>query len=243
MSELQHPKFTVLRNSLKVHLTVKVLTLCNRRICRNSFSGYSVMALIRDGYLFRFRNLTENKNRIKGAVIIEIQGLDPFKLLSEPTFPADFDLPNPQMFHFRQSENENLGIHSLLPLCTSRVFEQAVVLQGPVGPGSLGNAADALLLVAKQKSKASVPCCLEDLLLSEEVMQANNYASPLKEKDFTSTRNLEGKTYEALAVDCEMCGSHGTSVLARVSIVDLEGAEVFDALVKPQAEITDYRTR
>ena len=50
---------------------------------------------------------------------------------------------------------------------------------------------------------------------------------------------------KSLAIDCEMVGvgyQGKTSVLARVSLVNLYGHCVYDKFVKPQEEVTDYRT-
>ena len=45
------------------------------------------------------------------------------------------------------------------------------------------------------------------------------------------------------ALDCEMCFTlHGVA-LVKVSVVDIDGAIVYDALVKPYAEVIDYNTR
>lgn len=43
-------------------------------------------------------------------------------------------------------------------------------------------------------------------------------------------------------MDCEYVGTHRGSMLARISIVDSNGKEIYDKLVKPTEEITDYRT-
>ncbi|KAK3391111.1 ribonuclease H-like domain-containing protein [Podospora didyma] len=48
-----------------------------------------------------------------------------------------------------------------------------------------------------------------------------------------------------VAIDCEMVGTgdggHG-NMLARVSIVDFHGRQVYDSFVKPQEKVTDWRT-
>lgn len=60
----------------------------------------------------------------------------------------------------------------------------------------------------------------------------------------TSEKLLNAKTSNNIfALDCEMCyTSHGLE-LARVSIVDVKLKDVYEALVKPEAEILDYNTR
>lgn len=55
---------------------------------------------------------------------------------------------------------------------------------------------------------------------------------------------LNAKTASNIyALDCEMCyTTHGLE-LARVSIVDVHLRDVYEALVKPEAEVLDYNTR
>lgn len=49
-----------------------------------------------------------------------------------------------------------------------------------------------------------------------------------------------------IAIDCEMVGvgprPHLESALARVSVVNYNGEQVYDSYVKPQEEVTDWRT-
>ncbi|GIX61001.1 exoribonuclease, putative [Babesia caballi] len=47
---------------------------------------------------------------------------------------------------------------------------------------------------------------------------------------------------KAFAMDCEMVSTSGGTALARVTVVDSLLRVVFDAMVKPQANVTDYRT-
>lgn len=60
----------------------------------------------------------------------------------------------------------------------------------------------------------------------------------------TSEQLLNAKTSKNIyALDCEMCyTAHGLE-LARVSIVDVEMRDVYEALVRPEAEVLDYNTR
>lgn len=44
------------------------------------------------------------------------------------------------------------------------------------------------------------------------------------------------------AIDCEMVGGHGKSLLARVSIVDDNCRVVYDHYVQPTESVYDYRT-
>ncbi|XP_033044970.1 interferon-stimulated gene 20 kDa protein isoform X1 [Trachypithecus francoisi] len=50
---------------------------------------------------------------------------------------------------------------------------------------------------------------------------------------------------EVVAMDCEMVGMgpHRESGLARCSLVNVHGAVLYDKFIRPEGEITDYRTR
>ncbi|XP_064123181.1 interferon-stimulated gene 20 kDa protein isoform X1 [Loxodonta africana] len=50
--------------------------------------------------------------------------------------------------------------------------------------------------------------------------------------------------FEAVAMDCEMVGLGPSreSGLARCSLVDARGAVIYDKFIRPEGEITDYRT-
>ncbi|NP_001290166.1 interferon-stimulated gene 20 kDa protein isoform X2 [Pan paniscus] len=50
---------------------------------------------------------------------------------------------------------------------------------------------------------------------------------------------------EVVAMDCEMVGlgPHRESGLARCSLVNVHGAVLYDKFIRPEGEITDYRTR
>ena len=45
------------------------------------------------------------------------------------------------------------------------------------------------------------------------------------------------------SVDCEMCYTTSGLELARVSVVDVNGTETYESLVKPATEVVDYNTR
>ncbi|KAK1327857.1 hypothetical protein QTO34_012766 [Cnephaeus nilssonii] len=49
---------------------------------------------------------------------------------------------------------------------------------------------------------------------------------------------------EAVAMDCEMVGlgPNNESGLARCSLVDIKGGVVYDKFIRPEGEITNYRT-
>lgn len=76
-------------------------------------------------------------------------------------------------------------------------------------------------------------------------MQINRDSASSSNKAFDKdTMNPHTGLTEELAIDCEMVECYErTSVLARVSIVNLFGHPVLDKYVAPPDKVTDYRTR
>lgn len=85
---------------------------------------------------------------------------------------------------------------------------------------------------------------------------AEAYGTSIKSTSTPDTKHAEDKINEGLsttaeagkyiAIDCEMVGVGPTpdtdSALARVSIVNYHGHQLYDSFVKPKEAITDYRT-
>lgn len=85
---------------------------------------------------------------------------------------------------------------------------------------------------------------------------AEAYGTSIKSTSTPDTKHAEDKVNEGLsttaeagkyiAIDCEMVGVGPTpdtdSALARVSIVNYHGHQLYDSFVKPKEAITDYRT-
>lgn len=61
-------------------------------------------------------------------------------------------------------------------------------------------------------------------------------------EDWFRTEPLDHEP-RVLALDCEFCQSRSGSQLARISVVDYDGAVVYDEYVKPKEEIVDYKTK
>ncbi|XP_059053959.1 RNA exonuclease 5 [Achroia grisella] len=90
------------------------------------------------------------------------------------------------------------------------------------------------------------------LMLSAWQLIEENYPIPLKGKlknaysDYVMTKN-EYKPVTAkspmFGLDCEMCITNAGSELTRVSIVNEEHKTIYESLVKPYNDITDYLTR
>ncbi len=85
---------------------------------------------------------------------------------------------------------------------------------------------------------------------------AEAYGTSIKSTSIPDNEHAEDKINEGLsataeagkyiAIDCEMVGVGPTpdtdSVLARVSIVNYHGHQLYDSFVKPKEAVTDYRT-
>lgn len=79
---------------------------------------------------------------------------------------------------------------------------------------------------------------IKDLLLSQEQLRQLEY--PM---DGLRTKPLPTGQSRIFALDCEFCKAENIQVLTRISLIDFEGNVVFDELVKPVEEITDYVTK
>ncbi|KAF7721656.1 3'-5' exonuclease [Apophysomyces ossiformis] len=65
-------------------------------------------------------------------------------------------------------------------------------------------------------------------------------------KKMNEVKGKDAKLGKYVAIDCEMVGVGPTaeeSALARVSLVNFNGAVLLDTFVKPQERVTDYRTK
>ncbi|KAF7547204.1 hypothetical protein G7Z17_g7881 [Cylindrodendrum hubeiense] len=74
----------------------------------------------------------------------------------------------------------------------------------------------------------------------------NNSMMSASEKDKINSGLIEGiEIGKYIAIDCEMVGvgpGGHESVLARVSVVDFHGRQVYDSYVKPREKVTNWRT-
>ncbi|KAJ9145171.1 RNA exonuclease 4 [Coniochaeta hoffmannii] len=108
--------------------------------------------------------------------------------------------------------------------------------------------------VPKATITPSLALWAEDNGISSEAL-AEAYGLGIRDtsmiKDVSSVRPNEGRAPDVelgkyLAIDCEMVGvgDGGTeSALARVSVVDFHGRQVYDSYVRPRERVTDWRTR
>ena len=114
--------------------------------------------------------------------------------------------------------------------------------------------------LAWSKSKEAAPSASLAIWAEENDIPAKDlakaYGTSIKSTSIPETRKPEDKINEGLsiiaaagkyiAIDCEMVGVGPTpdleSALARVSIVNYHGHQVYDSFVKPKEAVTDYRT-
>lgn len=107
----------------------------------------------------------------------------------------------------------------------------------------------------KDAPSASLALWAEDNDITAKDLAAA-YGTSLKSTSIPDTKSTEDKINEGLsptaeagryiAVDCEMVGVGPTpdtdSALARVSIVNYHGHQIYDSFVLPKEAVTDYRT-
>ncbi|KAB5532649.1 ribonuclease H-like domain-containing protein [Coniochaeta sp. 2T2.1] len=119
----------------------------------------------------------------------------------------------------------------------------------------MGNAHSTPQDVPKATVTPSLALWAEDNGISSEAL-AEAYGLGAKDtsmiKDVSSIRPNEGHAPNSaeqlgkyLGIDCEMVGvgeNGAESVLARVSIVDFHGKQVYDSYVRPKERVTDWRT-
>lgn len=82
---------------------------------------------------------------------------------------------------------------------------------------------------------------IHDLLMSENDLKSHGYPRKV-EPGWIETTASEDESH-IYALDCEFCKAGENHVLTRVSLIDFDGNVVFDELVKPAEEITDYVTK
>lgn len=107
-------------------------------------------------------------------------------------------------------------------------------------------------IAAKTAPSATLALWAEDNDISAKDL-AEAYGGGLKDTTIQGSRpdNINGGLIEDVeigkyvGIDCEMVGVGGAedrSVLARVSIVNFHGTQVYDSFVKPKEFVTDWRT-
>lgn len=143
--------------------------------------------------------------------------------------------------------------HDLLQPSRSGVKRRTPAFQKSSGNGKLKNM--ALDSSKKSAPSASLALWAEDNDISPQDLAAA-YGTSVKNTSLPTTHVLDENTNEGLSsvaeagkyisIDCEMVGVGPTpdedSALARISIVDYHGHQLYDSFVLPKESVTDYRT-
>lgn len=99
---------------------------------------------------------------------------------------------------------------------------------------------------------SQVKLVLYDLLLTKLELESNKYPihSSLDsssdnnlEEGWVETADFEHEGSHTFALDCEFCQTSSGKALTRISIINFQNEVVYDQLVKPEEEITDYVTK
>lgn len=103
---------------------------------------------------------------------------------------------------------------------------------------------------ARMAESRNTKIVLYDLLLNLDQMKQQNFPihSSLDPESsipdgWVETQKFEHEGSHTFAMDCEFCQSASGKVLTRVSLVNFQGEVMYDTLVKPKEEITDYVTK
>lgn len=100
---------------------------------------------------------------------------------------------------------------------------------------------------ASGSSKKSSP--VDEYVLTEDQLDENGYPLSLSEEEgYVQTEPApeprpSGWVSPMIAVDCEMCGTQNGLQLARLTLVDANGEELYDEMVLTTDPITNYNTQ
>lgn len=89
---------------------------------------------------------------------------------------------------------------------------------------------------------------IEDLLVKDPDWVDHNYkyfpgSGETAPEGWFQTKDLHKDKVDVFSLDCEFCQTESGNQLARISVVNYEGKVVYDEVVKPKDEITNYATR
>lgn len=203
------------------------------------------------------------KNRPTGLkmVVLFMPGLEPqdFQMPQKESFAKDLPYDN----HYFLNGNTNT---QLLENC------QSIPVAAPGSRLSLFSAYNSFINVGLTKNEKQIKktelsnkkVVITDLLMRLDQLVENGYpihpaTEGLTSEDQFADREMKRETddnttwYNTIkfdhtgshifGLDCEMCLADRDFVLTRVSILDFQGNVVYDQLVKPDVEITDYLTK
>ncbi|SMN22402.1 similar to Saccharomyces cerevisiae YGR276C RNH70 3'-5' exoribonuclease [Maudiozyma saulgeensis] len=261
------------KNSLTSMKVIKKKKKMNKpmelKIFENAFNKKISIKDLRDLTLF-LMNANNNmpqwlrlKNRPQGLkmVVLFMPGLEPqdFELPSGKSFSADLPYEN----HIFLKGNEN---KHLLENCIS------VPITAPGSRLSLFSSYNSFINVGLTKNEKQLKktelsnkkVIIDDLIMRLDQLIENGYPihpytegvtdeDRCKDIELNNTKESDSMWYNTISfdhagshifgLDCEMCLAGKDFVLTRVSILDFQNNVIYDELVKPDVEITDYLTK
>ncbi|SSD60709.1 related to RNA exonuclease 1 [Saccharomycodes ludwigii] len=208
----------------------------------------------------------ENKNQITKVITLFVPGLQPSDYLNSEEEGKEEYIGFPELL------TTTKGRKSIRPrFIESGIFSNCstVYVQAPGSKKSLFSSYNAFINVGLSKAEKQKiinelglrKITINDLLMHiSDLIEANYPIHPdtpglsseskllvLQEnsckKDWINTVHFDHPAPHIFALDCEMCLTKHGHELTRVSIVDFNGREVYDQLVKPENEIIDYLTK
>ncbi|KAG0671982.1 hypothetical protein C6P45_004451 [Maudiozyma exigua] len=239
------------------------------KVFENAYSKNISIKDLRDLTLF-LMNANNNmpqwlriKNRPIGLkmVVLFMPGLEPqdFQMPNQESFAKDLPYDN----HYFLTGNTNTN---LIENC------QSIPVAAPGSRLSLFSAYNSFINVGltknekeiKKKELSNKKVVITDLLMRLDQLVENGYpihptTDGLTSEDQFANREMKRETDDNISwyntikfdhsgshifgLDCEMCLAGRDFVLTRVSILDFQGNVIYDQLVKPDVEITDYLTK
>jgi RNA exonuclease 4 len=138
------------------------------------------------------------------------------------------------------------------PIKLETELPRGVTKKRKMGTGASSKSVEAPERMEEEVPSASLALWAEDNDISAKDL-AEAYGGGLKDTTIRGAKadNINGGLSENMdigkyvGIDCEMVGVGGEedrSVLARVSIVNFHGTQVYDSFVRPKEFVTDWRT-
>ncbi|KAI5951628.1 hypothetical protein KGF54_004702 [Candida jiufengensis] len=185
----------------------------------------------------------DHVDKIKNIVICSVNGLD-----VEPAITEEFKINE----LLQKIPIENLELTDELSFIKQN-FKNVIRTISPGGKDTLYQPLDSISNIPLTKNEKKLildkskqdKITIKDLLLNESQLQQYDYPITKVDESWSETITpiVEERESKIFALDCEFCKAGHLQVLTRISVIDFEGEVVFDKLVKPEEEITDYVTK
>ncbi|CAB4256147.1 similar to Saccharomyces cerevisiae YGR276C RNH70 3'-5' exoribonuclease [Maudiozyma barnettii] len=203
----------------------------------------------------------KNRPQVLKMVVLFMPGLEPqdFEIPSGKSFSTD--LPYDNHIFLKNNTNE-----TLIQNCTS------VPITAPGSRLSLFSSYNSFINVGLTKNEKQLKknelsnkkVVIDDLIMRLDQLMENGYPihphtegitdeDRVKDIEINNAKENDPLWYNTISfdhagshifgLDCEMCLAGKDFVLTRVSILDFQNNVIYDELVKPDVEITDYLTR